>query len=174
MKVSFLMVGHTHEDVDQLFSRISSRIRRLNVPTLQDLLQQIPKAYLKHNTTAERLAAVFNVRDWLSPSIEVMQRHSKPHVFKITKDESGRAVLMTKMWSTSAEWQTPTGSPYLLSNHPDGQPDMVRPDFSAVDLLRLTRQIEKLSHFLPEAACDQWKDTLEQLHEEESGKYWVF
>ena len=34
MKINFLMVGHTHEDVDQFFSRIRESILKHNVITL--------------------------------------------------------------------------------------------------------------------------------------------
>ena len=34
IKVSFLMVGHTHEDVDQMFSRFSNYLRRTDVFTM--------------------------------------------------------------------------------------------------------------------------------------------
>ena len=37
IKVSFLPVGHTHEDIDQLFSRIAARIRNIGFHTVEDL-----------------------------------------------------------------------------------------------------------------------------------------
>ncbi|CAH3184920.1 unnamed protein product [Porites lobata] len=43
--LSFLMVGHTHEDVDQFFSRISKRLRRIDSMTLQELLENIRQAH---------------------------------------------------------------------------------------------------------------------------------
>lgn len=34
MKINFLPVGHTHEDVDQLFSKISSEIKGIGSESL--------------------------------------------------------------------------------------------------------------------------------------------
>ena len=163
------MVVHTHEDVDQLFSRISTRIQRLNIPTLPHLLREIPNSYLKSHTTAERLTSVFNVRDWLSGSIEPMHQHSKPHIFKICRGEDGKAVMSTKLWSTS-DWEAPVGTSHLLRGHPEGEPAPVKADFTAMDLLRLNRQIEKLSSYLTEDSRRQWRITLDQLQREEQGR----
>lgn len=170
VKVSFLMVGHTHEDIDQMFSRISTRINRLNIYTLDDLIKQVPLAFQKANTTAERLSGVYNTRDWLSPAIEPIHRHSKPHCFKIVKGAEGKARISSKLWSTSPEWETPTGTPCLLTHLPDGQPEPVRPDFTSVDLRRLTRQMERLGPFLPDMSKRQWSDLLEELGRAESGE----
>ena len=38
------MVGHTHEDVDQLFSRISSGLAKRDAHTLPQLLEAIEKS----------------------------------------------------------------------------------------------------------------------------------
>ena len=35
MKLNFLPVGHTHEDVDQFFSKISPKIQQTGAETLQ-------------------------------------------------------------------------------------------------------------------------------------------
>lgn len=43
--ISFLMVGHTHEDVDQVFSRIAVKLKRRNASTLPDLQNVIKEAY---------------------------------------------------------------------------------------------------------------------------------
>ena len=38
VKVNFLPVGHTHEDIDQLFSKISTEIRRAGSESLQGMI----------------------------------------------------------------------------------------------------------------------------------------
>ena len=37
VKISFLLVGHTHENIDQLFSRMAISLRKSDVWTIQDL-----------------------------------------------------------------------------------------------------------------------------------------
>lgn len=43
--VSFLPLGHTHSDIDQAFSRTAVRLRHNNAITLEDLHEQLRKAY---------------------------------------------------------------------------------------------------------------------------------
>ena len=35
IQMSFLMVGHTHEDIDQVFSRVSAHLKKNSVYTLE-------------------------------------------------------------------------------------------------------------------------------------------
>lgn len=45
IRVSFLPVGHTHTDIDQMFSRFSKYLQEHDALTLPHLLQQCKKAY---------------------------------------------------------------------------------------------------------------------------------
>eukprot|EP00057_Strongylocentrotus_purpuratus_P025222 XP_011679696.1 PREDICTED: uncharacterized protein LOC105445628 [Strongylocentrotus purpuratus] len=170
VKVSFLMVGHTHEDIDQFFSRVSTRLKKTNVPTLDALLDTIPKSFNKGVTTAERLQPIYSSKEWLGPCLEDISQHSRPHVFRITKGLDGRALISTKMWSSSPEWISPCGSPHLLTHHPDGIPTTITPNFQKVDLPRLGKQIMKMKPFLTAEAMETWMSTLDQLHLEDRGE----
>lgn len=167
--MSFLMVGHTHEDIDQFFSRVSTRLKKTNVPTLDALLDTIPKSFNKGVTTAERLQPIYSSKEWLGPCLEDISQHSRPHVFRITKGLDGRALISTKMWSSSPEWISPCGSPHLLTHHPDGIPAIITPNFEKVDLPRLGKQIMKMKPFLTAEAMETWRSTLDQLHLEDRG-----
>ena len=82
IKVSFLMVGHTHEDVDQMFSRFSTYLRRTNAFTMDELTNAFEKSY-SPMPTAILLENVPDYCRWLHPEIEDMCFHSKPHVFQV-------------------------------------------------------------------------------------------
>lgn len=45
IRVSFLYVGHTHEDIDQLFSRIAVALRKTNAPTIDEFAKVIENSY---------------------------------------------------------------------------------------------------------------------------------
>ena len=47
VKAGFLMVGHTHEDIDQFFSVISKHLKQLHVncPDLQSFVEEVRKAF---------------------------------------------------------------------------------------------------------------------------------
>uniref|UniRef100_A0A8W8MM29 DUF7869 domain-containing protein n=1 Tax=Magallana gigas TaxID=29159 RepID=A0A8W8MM29_MAGGI len=102
VKISFLMVGHTHEDVDQVFSK----------------------------PTSIRTSDVYNITEWLTPHINAIKNHSRPHVFKITSDESGKARLFWKEWSTDKKWNETTE--YILKSDVEGEPDIVVPFFDEI------------------------------------------
>ena len=43
VEVGFLLVGHTHEDIDQIFSVISGELKAKDVLTMEDMLSRIGK-----------------------------------------------------------------------------------------------------------------------------------
>ena len=49
---------------------------------------------------ASSLETIYDFAEWLTPHIQPMQHHSRPHCFKIVPDEAGKALLLTKTWST--------------------------------------------------------------------------
>ncbi len=65
--VSFLPVGHTHEDIDQVFSRTSAHLRCHNAVTISDLADELAVSYTPRPKVA-RLAAVANFSGLLENS----------------------------------------------------------------------------------------------------------
>lgn len=66
--MSFLLVGHTHEDVDQCFSTISQKLKEkdaLTMPNLEALIfnSQTPQPHVSKVNT------VLNISGWLEPFI---------------------------------------------------------------------------------------------------------
>ncbi len=60
VEVGFLPVGHTHEDIDQTFSRTSDRLRCNNAITLSDLHHELKQVYNERTTVVE----MKNVANW--------------------------------------------------------------------------------------------------------------
>ncbi|XP_071500356.1 uncharacterized protein [Diadema antillarum] len=173
VKLCFLMKGHTHEDIDQLFSRISTHTSKHNIPTLSSLLSHIPKSYSKPNTTAERIHNIFNIRDWLQTHINRPSHHSHPHQFKITKVK-GKAVIHTKKWSNSSEWQATTGCSHILSGHPSGIPQAVQRKLEELYITRLYRDMTKYRPYLTEPEHQEWMKLLGSLEaDDNSHPHWI-
>lgn len=61
------MVGHTHEDIDACFSKVSDILRRNDAETLDDLVNLLPK-----------VKYVFDVRSWLEDNIHDVRKHTPP------------------------------------------------------------------------------------------------
>jgi hypothetical protein len=65
VQLYFLIVGHTHENIDQRFSIISNTLKRTNIDSLKELLELVQRrtSYTEAFVSARHLE---NVRDWKS------------------------------------------------------------------------------------------------------------
>jgi len=45
IRLSFLITGHTHEDIDRYFAKISQRLRQFGARTMNELIQVIQDCY---------------------------------------------------------------------------------------------------------------------------------
>ncbi|XP_065060494.1 uncharacterized protein LOC135687774 isoform X1 [Rhopilema esculentum] len=123
IRLSFLMVDHTHKDIDELFSHIASKLQKNNVVTLANLTSHIQGAYdLPHRV--EVFKYMYVVKDWLSP----IQLHSRPHAFKFELCTNGKAGMWYCHWSSQGDWKgDDEGNPfYLLKGLPSGKPLLSR------------------------------------------------
>ena len=64
---SYLPVGHTHEDIDQMFSRFSIRLRKHNALSRQGFAKQIQRSFTKYNKhpIVVHWDAIGNFSGWL-------------------------------------------------------------------------------------------------------------
>lgn len=65
--IGFLPVGHTHEDIDQFFSRVAVYLATHNARSVEELGECIQQAYKKkgHVPTVVHWDAVANISEWL-------------------------------------------------------------------------------------------------------------
>ncbi|KAJ8310735.1 hypothetical protein KUTeg_012600 [Tegillarca granosa] len=91
------MVGHTHEDVDQMFSNISRRLKYNSTPTLKELHQEIKSSYTPV-PTVKHLTALWDYRDGIFHHREKLSGHQTPHLFAITESD-GKVIMHYKDWS---------------------------------------------------------------------------
>ena len=97
------MVGHTHEDIDQMFSCFSRHLSKNDIRTLPELSEEMKKAYTPNPSTIV-LDCMFEVKAWMEGQIEdKVTGHVHAHQFKIELVE-GKAVVYYKKWSTCKEW----------------------------------------------------------------------
>jgi hypothetical protein len=68
IKINFLPVGHTHEDIDQFFSRLAILLRRTDALSLPHLAKIIPSSY-KTKEAQRPIVHIWdslaNISDWL-------------------------------------------------------------------------------------------------------------
>ena len=118
VKASFLMVGHTHEDIDQFFSVISKHLKQLHVncPDQQSLFAEMKKAFSKVDDVPEIFTflatEMFDYCAFYDPVIDSeISYHQEPHVFCIKQFviSNGPPVQVVtlvhyKMWAESSVW----------------------------------------------------------------------
>ena len=129
IKLGFLMVGHTHEDIDQLFSRFSRRLGWNPAMTVPELMEQFEECFTPKPTSVT-VDKLFDISAWLTPYFSKQIKNTMgPHLYKIEMNKDGKACIKTKHWSTDETWSTCEGAHegVFLQTMPPGAPTLVRP-----------------------------------------------
>jgi hypothetical protein len=113
---SFLIVGHTHEDIDQLFSTLSRWIKNVGrVMTPAQFATELKEAMKKRPVVFQQVESVLDWDSYLRPSLVSpvpvgIQRAAfdddtlVPHTFWIHKREDGTVVLHYKEFAADEVW----------------------------------------------------------------------
>jgi hypothetical protein len=117
IKACFLMVGHTHDDIDQVFATISTHLRQIHVfcPDRESLFKAIRDAFIKAEEKPQiiPLAAteIFDYTAFYKHFIDKsISHHQMPHQFRIktfkTSHTDGQEVVLVhyKNWAESQHW----------------------------------------------------------------------
>ena len=122
IKVNFLLVGHTHDHIDQMFSRFSKKLARCDAFTLPTLSRMITEAYTP-KPDVQHLDEVYDFKQLCMDGDGTSGRVLAPlnnisfnHVFLIKKcDESANQTLLyAKQYSSSSQWEPQEGCKLLL------------------------------------------------------------
>ena len=122
--VSFLPVGHTHEDIDQLFSRVSLYMERNDAATLQEFCQCVRQAY-NPTPSVIQVDNIANIQEYMIQNkwMEEMTGYflmlcvlgiSTLRSFKICWHEN-KLGLFVKVNSSDLQWKgNEQGKPFIL------------------------------------------------------------
>lgn len=116
---NFLPTGHTHEDIDQLFSVLQTKSREKSIHTPTSLTHFLEAAYQTEESipSVSHVDIVWNWKAWFSDHINHIQGHSKPHSFHFFKQDDGQPVIQNKDHSSIGSWSKPWS---LLISTPTG------------------------------------------------------
>eukprot|EP00873_Tetraselmis_striata_P001063 jgi/Tetstr1/421327/TSEL_012298.t1 len=184
----FLHVGHTHERVDLIFSRINLALSRSSAYTVEAFLDLVANnASFSPTPEIAELAFSLDSSEWLRPHFEDRVHDiSKPHKFEFTHDDAAASCgsLRTALWSntplsepvqiSSAPIETPeirAGRPLLYALRDKKKPDALKVQRYLDDFKKVMSYITDLAvlwHFSP-VERESWKNLLDDLDEKETG-----
>ncbi|KAK3107663.1 hypothetical protein FSP39_019447, partial [Pinctada imbricata] len=121
VKLSFLMVGHTHEDVDQMFSRFALGLQKKAVTTLPVLQDHLKQAY-SPESIVQHLSNIWDFRQLALDGQVQLSGHSVPHVFEISFKDN-KVVISSKSWSLKSEQYTDLDVTGLASSFMEKEPE---------------------------------------------------
>ena len=123
IRIGFLLVGHTHDRIDQMFSLLSRKLNRNDAPSQPRLEEVIISA----QTIVPKISTITDIFDFRKfafsePSITInkLQNLSFSHQFKIERKnvDDLAPLLWAKKVSTDAEWLPTEGVQYLKDDIP--------------------------------------------------------
>ena len=106
--VSFLPVGHTHEDIDQFFSRVAMALRRHDAHSRIMLADVIKRISVRRTEWGKVRSVVHwenvgNISCWLEDKVHAMDSITMWHQFKLAKcATSGQVLLVAREWPAAA------------------------------------------------------------------------
>ena len=173
IKVSFLMVGHTHEDIDQMFSSFSTWLNKNDAHDLEVLMNGFEKSYTHSNIapTAVKVDHLYNVSDLMHSVMTDVSGTRKPHVFRFTRNSNGNVDIKCKLWSTDEVWTDCKGSEsFLLRQTPNGEPSLIEAKLKKINIEELKHDLEIpiIKSSLSQQASSWWSELI--THQEKINK----
>ncbi|KAL3694871.1 hypothetical protein R1sor_008522 [Riccia sorocarpa] len=111
IKLGFLLVGHTHDFVDQMFSRFSQALRRENAFTMSRLRSVIQNSYDPKLITSVILQT-WDFKNFIETEPKLFRTlnditHNQQYKFKLASTLDVR--VWCKQFSTDQTWEPPAG-----------------------------------------------------------------
>jgi hypothetical protein len=97
VKISFLIKGHTHENVDRMFSLVSKRLHIDSPKTISQYQHSI--RFAVDGVQLQMMNSIFDAKKFLEPYLSDMHNHTTPHHFVLFLDDSGQAMMRCKSYS---------------------------------------------------------------------------
>ena len=105
--VNFMIVGHTHDDIDALFGRWSMLLKKENFPTIPALMKSFMDVE-SIPTIPHLIEEVLDFKSFIEGAIvdkeEVLVGHTKPQQVKFYLDGTGCPRMKYKLFFTDVEW----------------------------------------------------------------------
>lgn len=178
VKLSFLQVGHTHEDIDQMFSRFAEALRRADSLTWQAMAQLFRDHFTFDGSgpSVHFMSDVYDYKAWMEPVLKPMKYHTEPGCFKFEMNSNKTDVLVFARQSMSVSkreagrWEPAEGfkmvsvkSARALLDKPLAR---VAPRPVDTKAVRQTVQAFVKAGVMNEAELQQWEQYLTDLEQD--------
>ena len=168
VKISFLPIGHTHDDCDQCFSCLNKAFKERDMMTLDDLVAACKVGY----PGPPECVHLDNMANWTAlfePVLESCQGIRKPRCFVVRRGSDGvvrhhyRQQMQTRKAENRDCW-FPTNSKGLqLLLEPPDLSKLVRVPFKPVVEKELNDIAEMAKHFCSAEQKQWWTDTIDKF-----------
>lgn len=124
--LGFLPTGHTHEDVDQMFSVFRKKLDAKSAHSPEALFALLGEAY----NTSEIHPHILNVKNvwdwktWFQQHLHQVSNHTKPRCYHFFTSASGRAVFCAKAGMSDGTWGPEHD---IFATYPSGEPFPLTP-----------------------------------------------
>ena len=105
--VNFMLVGHTHDDIDALFGRWSMQLKKENFPTIPSLM----KSFMDVDsvpTVPHLIEEVSDFKAFIEGSLldgdASLTGHTKAQLFKFYLNSTGVPIMKYKHYCTNSDW----------------------------------------------------------------------
>lgn len=101
VKISFLLVGHTHENIDQFFSRLSCALRNKRALCLPDMIDVVAGCSTP-SPISRTVKRMYDFQKWMDDAgVRDVHEIKKSQIFTINLNDMGKAVVRAKRYSNS-------------------------------------------------------------------------
>ena len=158
--VGHLPVGHTHEDIDQLFSRLAVYLRFNDALSREAMAECCKKAYIGKDgraPTVEHWETVGNISGWFKGKLGKIPRVTKYHQFRLQRStlKPGEIWLQAREWpgdDATKPWSWELDLQPYVKIFTDEVPDMLE-DYAAIpSMMRPKGQTDRNSEELDKEA----------------------
>jgi hypothetical protein len=128
VKLGFLVVGHTHEDIDGCFGYLSKKLRDENNHIFTNFMRDFMISQ-ERPFIPQLIKVIPNFKSWvlgcLKGSPKTLVRHTDMHMFRFFVDSLGWSMMQYKISPTNHVWSLIDGPLIRLwETNPNGSPKL--------------------------------------------------